>query len=436
MSVKSIIRYLTIVFILITVINAASLTPLDSAKYLIREDENLKAIPILNRLIEKDTTQFEPYYYLGICYQTLYSHSKACYYFRKGLKINPDNIKCLMSLGNSYAKIKLYNQAAEQYISVLQLNNNHTSAKLKLGKVYLEQDNYFKASEIFRTLLDITELNNIALVKLGLCAFKMGKYSTAIKYLKEAYLDEPENYRALYLLIRSYYKSGNYKYALKLTEIGLKQYPDQPFLLHSKATILFNQKMFKAAIPIYTMLINIKNNPDYKDYQKLGICYYYENRLKLADLKLRESYQKDSSQALTSYYLGVTNQELNNIEIAAKYLNRSLKLSTPSFLGEIYYHLASLDVRQKNFSKALENYKFAIKYSPQKPEIYYYIASIYDKHLAKKDTAIQYYQKYLDSPGKQNRIDVLENYAKLRIQQITENAFLNDKEKFREMTSE
>ena len=289
--------------ILAFTVNCRCTTPIDSTEVLIKEYKFLEAIPILTELTKEDTTNIDNYYYLGKCYQNLSDHSRACYYFRQGLKIDPLNQKCLSSLGASYIKVKLYDQAIQQYLKLLQLDKNNTSAKLKLGKIYIEQDNYFAAGNIFRELSEIPVLNNVALVRLGFCAFQMENYSQAINYLKEAYKNDPDNFRTLYLLIRSYYKSGNYKYALVLTERGLKVYPDQTFLLHSKATILFNSKLFKKAIPVYTKLIELKNNPDFQDYQKLGICYYYENKLKLADLKLRESYKKDSSNALTSYYI-------------------------------------------------------------------------------------------------------------------------------------
>ena len=425
-----------IIYILAFTANSRCTTPIDSVEVLIREDKFLEAVPILTRLAKKDTTNFDNYYYLGKCYQNLSDHSRACYYFQQGLRIDPLNQRCLSSLGASYTKVKLYDQAIQQYLKLLQLDKNNTSAKLQLGKIYIKQDNYFAASNIFRELSEIPVLHNVALVNLGFCAFQVENYSRAINYLKEAYKNDPDNFRTLYLLIRSYYKSGNYKYALVLAERGLKVYPDQTFLLHSKATILFNLKLFKKAIPVYTKLIELKNNPDFQDYQKLGICYYYENKLKLADLKLRESYKKDSSNALTSYYLGVTNLELNNFESASKYLEKTINLSAPSFLGDTYFYLASVNSREQNFSEAIANYKRALQFSPESPEIYYYLASLYDKHLGLKDTALIYYRKYVNSPGKKDKIDVMGNYAELRIQQIIENAFLHDKEKFNEMTSE
>ena len=75
--------------------------------------------------------------------------------------------------------------------------------------------------------------------------------------------------------------------------------------------------------------------------------------------------------------------------------------------------------QQKDYSEALKFYQDALREKPDKNEIVFYLAAVYDHYYRDKSVAINYYKKFLSSA--KTKIDTnLLKYAKSRIDVLIE----------------
>lgn len=412
------------ILILISILNAQTTIP-DSVETLINEGKYLKSVSLLESHIKSDKKNYPFYYTLGKINQTLYLHAEASKSFLTLLKYEPDNIKCHLALGNSYMALKRFSLAKEHFNFVLETDSSNIAAKLNLAKIYESENDFISASEIYRQLLQISSMEDIALFKLGQCAFNLEKYEIARKYLEEVCKNNPENLQAHILLGRIYYNIKDYKHAKKIFKFELTKYPERLDLNLFYAAIIFNLKEYKEAIPYYTKVINAGKGT-FKEYQKLGMCYYYIDRPKYADLMLMKSFNKDSTKGLTTYFLGLTNMELSRFDKAEEFLSKTIVQSTPSYFSEIYIRLAMTMESQQRYDESFDYYQAALILDPNAPEIKYYIAVLHDKYFDDDNLTIQYYEDFITDENEGD--EKMVGYAEYRIQEIKERIFLTKNE--------
>lgn len=104
-----------------------------------------------------------------------------------------------------------------------------------------------------------------------------------------------------------------------------------------------------------------------------------------------------------------------------KFLSRTLeKKERDSIVLEttkLHYNLGNFYFRNKEYTKAADEYKKALAYQPTDPDANYNLAVVYDECLNNRLLAIEYYKKYLRlSPGAMDYKKIEERVVDLELQ--------------------
>ncbi|MEZ4743438.1 MAG: hypothetical protein R3B45_13500 [Bdellovibrionota bacterium] len=67
--------------------------------------------------------------------------SKASYYFKEALKVDPNDIAVRMNLGILYLKYRRINEAGIQFERVLAVTPDNNDAKLHMATIYMAENN-------------------------------------------------------------------------------------------------------------------------------------------------------------------------------------------------------------------------------------------------------------------------------------------------------
>lgn len=123
-----------------------------------------KAIVILNKKIESDTTNSKLYYYRAI----------------------------------AYSNLKEYDNAKTDLDKSIKYGDNNVSAYMELGKIYYAKRNFEKAHDYFLGA-NLLDSNNESDYYLALCCFSLELYEKAISYCKISLTKYPLDIKSYFL---------------------------------------------------------------------------------------------------------------------------------------------------------------------------------------------------------------------------------------------
>ncbi|OHD63411.1 MAG: hypothetical protein A2096_16360 [Spirochaetes bacterium GWF1_41_5] len=260
-----------------------------------------QAIKIYNSLLEKDTQDPEPYFYLGVSY------------IAKGL---PDTAKKYLdhildkALNNTIiTDYMVYSRLAEIYSKKNDLDNalktlflmktikpQDAETLFKLGVIYFDRELYEKAIENFTECLNIDRAYHKADLYLGLSNFHKLKYKEALPHLLLAQekLSGPETSKVPFYLGLIYAKSGNNKDALKYFQTALKEGFSQWQCYKGIGDALMQQAENQKAIEAYNSAIAAADFKDAKGDDiadlryNLGSLYSRSGNIKSAFIHWKE----------------------------------------------------------------------------------------------------------------------------------------------------
>ncbi len=387
-------------------------------------------IPMLNQIAASDSTNYYWYYRLGTAYQNLFRFDESKALLEKANKLSPDNPKILFSLAYTLKALGLNNEAKAAYKNILEVEPQNVSALNELGILEINSGSYKTASNIYQGLIDKNSTNSYLYKQLGICQFKMNALADAAQNFETVSKINPNDISNYIRLGQIYFKLKNIDTALTLINKGLNLSRMNLELNRLKADILFGQKDFVGAVKHFLNTI-VAGDTSALTYQKLGLSYYFvatsggypteEGKCRKLDegiKALKSSLEKDSSQVLTSFYIGICYKEKSEIDSAIFYLNKSIRLAFPNYISDIYTHLGLCYDKNKGYIQAIQSFKQAYEYNSAKKNILYYLASDYDKFYNDKSTAYYYYKKFVSEAVNPDK-NLIE-FAKDRIDKLRE----------------
>jgi len=392
--------------------------------YWIDNGNYLKAIDLLETMTKENPESAESYLKLGKIFTSLKMHDKSLGYFKTVIELDSTNIQAQILLGNAFMNSDRYYDAVIQFTQILKHNPENIKVKNLLAELYFKNDKYSEAKRMYEQLAEFPLLKNNALVNIGMCELRLGNLEEALNILEKAYQENPLNFGTVLLLNRAYVTANLYTSSENLLEFELKKYPLEQRLLKEYANALFQLQKFDKAREIYNKL---QDDPTEKwfRYQKLGMCHYYLDKPKYAELYLKQSFAQDSTNFITTYYYALAKVELEKYEEADKMMSKTIGLSTPSFLPEAYMRKAICHEKLENYNDALDNYQMAAEYAPERKDIHYYIATLIDMYFKNPDLAIQKYKSFLKN--QKGADPAMINYAEMRLDKLEEEKLFSQK---------
>lgn len=375
------------------------------------------AIPLLNQLIDKDSTNSQLHFRLGKAYQNLNQNKQAIENYQKAYQLNSKSIPTLINLGNCLFSMGNYPAARNTLQKILKIDSTNYQGSLLLAKTYTILGSYNKSLNIYERLIVKDSLNTYLHKQIGSVKNKMQNYLGSLaSYLKAYELNETDLSVILHIM-QKFYEMAAYEQALAFANNGLNTFPNNHLILKKKAQCLIGLEWYENALNIFEDL-NERNKLKLSDYKQFGICYMQTRQYKKA-INWLEKYNKTlEKDPMINFYLGVCYSRLNDSEKGIKFLEDALFYVTPSIKASMHLHLAKAYNKNRQFEKSVKEYLKNIELDDSNPETLYEIASTYEEFGDNKSKALKYYSKYIqqtsDIGGERYE------YAKSRILYIKE----------------
>jgi tetratricopeptide (TPR) repeat protein len=335
---------------------------------------------------------------LGRAYSELSRYDSALYFYQLSLKTDSNNLRKLSATGQTLSALGRYNEAIRIYRTIFQRDSSSLKSRLQLANLYLVLDRFNEAKEHYEYLSDLDSSNYFYFKQLGRCYQELGDTNLAIdRYLKAHNLNGYD-LAVVSRLINLYLQKRDFDNGITLANEGLAIDAINTDLRKQRAYLYYLTGQYNLAIQDFSRVATAGDSSKFT-LKYHGLCYYEEKFYREACMDLYKAYIKDTLDAETCFFLGLSCRWSGEEEEGVKYLNKTIHLLNPDprQISRIYIELAGVYQVLHLFDKTLESYQKALEYSRNKDIIYFRIAQVYEENLKNKKMAIEYYQKFLDT---------------------------------------
>jgi len=307
----------------------------------LREGQPAKSISALDKALS--LSEEAPYFIArGSAEFALGNYSDAGKDYQKALRIEPANSEALVGLG-SVADIEGDSQTAEaKFREAIKLDPLNQEAFYNLGLVLFKNGDFDQAETSFQSTLSGDVGFVPARIALGELYLKKKDYAQAERMLKATVLIDPRDPRAWILLSKLYKKQDRIPEMLAILVEGQKQTSGD------------------------------------KDIVALSGFLTYQNGQKPEGIStLEELNKREADFVLVKDYLSWIYIEEGMLPEAEKVIQSGLQLDQGN--PRLYNNYGVLLEKQKNFSKAADQYQRALELDPQMKEAKVNLTRIKDK---------------------------------------------------------
>jgi len=392
--------------------------------------------PLVVKILEDkkangEELSFDQRFNLAIAYQRLVNHSKAIKILVDLSREKSDDVAVLFAMGESFRALGSKRTAAGVYKEVIEKDSSNIVARIELAKLLIEMKKYNDAKDIYKYLITRDSGNPYYLRQYGYILHKLGENAEAEKFLRKALEVNNTDAKAALWLAKIFYDEEKYEEAFEVLKESTKYNSFNLPLNKLAAEVLFKMKKYYSAATQYQNVIIIGDSGS-AIYQKLGLSLYSsiaardsidenekEDKLLEAIEAFEKSLQKEeTANPLTLTYLGFCYKSLKRYEEGIEYLNKALNAMTPEYIDKVYKNLGASYELSDKLPEAIKAYNKSLKYSGEKTDIIFRLATLYDRYYADKSVALAHYKKYLKlSGGEENEMT---KYAEQRIEKLKE----------------
>lgn len=342
-----------------------------------------KAVKLLLQLLS-ETDQFpEALLYLGRSYHCLEQYYEAIHYMRLYLKQDRESGAACFFIGRSYLALDKPEKAFLFLSRASQLIGENAALYSMLGTCYLKMRAFSKALESFEKAVHLEPQNikvyqayiNSLLVQ-GIRLFHKADYEMSrqiFEFLQENM--EEQFFPQLYLAL-IYKNRQEYKKALYHLNQALAYNPDDRFLLYQRIFLLSQLGMQQE------LQVQIKQCPELKKEDReliqdpvlssilLAITSFKNGKFTRAIHYAKKWVREYKPDAEAFIILGQSYKELDNLEVAERYLLRAQKIQPDS--RPIHYALIGVYWEMEEYEKILGQLRRIEKNEADNPHLGYY----------------------------------------------------------------
>lgn len=434
-------KKLFLIIILIFAWNAATYAQ-ESDNYIkselfLAKQEYQKAHQIINDILIKDTSDHRAHFIKGKIYQSQYKLKEALSCYNLALKFDNKNSEYLNSLGNIWSLLDNNENAIDCLKKSVLIDSTNISAHLLLGKLQMEENQFADAVNTYQHLIGIDSSNFIYYRNKGICLSRVNEDSKALDTFSEALSLNPEDINSSLYSALVYNKNKYTDSALAVINRAIRFNPKNVKLNRLAADLCFQKQMYMEAIAHYSFAF-ASGDSTFLVCNRLGISYYHyassfsKNNKTTRDQKLTEAFTYlkkaeyyEPEDYSTALYIGLYYKDMEDYANAEAYLKMTLEFMIPEYIDDVYLYYGQVLSARDNPDLAINVYNKALEFNPDKPIAFYYLAGVYDLQKKDTDTALKYYKLFTENyEGKDAK---LIEFAKGRIEKITESNFFNMK---------
>jgi len=309
---------------------------------LISNGNYAEAIPILNTLLNADSTIHEAWFLRGVAryYQNDLVGSQKD--FGKCLSINPLFSQAYQYTAMVFEQMGKHPEAIESIKKAIELRPNSAQYLFTHGVILFQQEKYSDALVAFNHVIRVDERIPDAWLNRGTTRLML---SDSIGALNDY-----------------------------TTAINLNPFSAMPYV--RRGALYAQQKNYSIAIQDLNQAIAI-DSMHAQAYFTRALVYYYQKELNQALTDLNKVLQIESRNTLALFNRAIINYEIGNAEAAIDDLTRLSSIIPTNVL--VHYYLASIRFERGYLPTALENINKAIEIFPQFANAYLLRAEIKTK---------------------------------------------------------
>jgi len=353
------------------------------------------AFELANNIIKEDSLNSIAYYFKGKSLIGKYKYFDALKSFEKANLLDSANRMIEIKLAETYGLIGKDESAIQIYYNQYLRDTNNIGPIVNLANVFRKSREYGSAIHYYQKATFIDPENFYYYKQQGYCASKINMNVPAMYAYESAIMFNPYDLGTYQQLANLYNSERYFTDAISTCNKGLKNYPDDIQLLKIKAYANYLKRDFDSSIVQFNYLLE-NGDTTYFNLKYRGFSYFEKKEFVNAIQDLVYANEINSDDPELCFYLGSALSRSNQNKEGIDYLNKSLKLLSPSpnELSNIYSEMANAYLNQKRYKESLDQLKLAYR-NNAKPILSFKMGQLYDYYLDNKKLAIDCYEGYL-----------------------------------------
>ena len=345
-----------------------------------------RAVNLLDRAIELDTTSADPYFAKGLLLLNLKRQPEAEQAIRAGLVRAPESAVGHYHLGRVLLDAGKKEEAAASLERAIAVNAAFEPAYLALASIYESQQAQDRAVAVLRKYLQNVNPRNRE-IRHQLVRLYVAKkdYLGARKELNDLLAEDPSDIDAQLRLALVYGEEKEYAKAIDQLNQVLKARPTELKIRDYLGFLYEESKDTKKAIETYTF--NVQLEPSYfEGHLHLGVLYYRLKQFPEAITHLTQALTINPKQPEAHIVLGLTYMQKDQFDDAAKALEDGINQNPKS--ADLYFNLGTVYDKLSRFDDVERAMETAIKLDPHHADALNYLGYSYAERGIKIDQAL------------------------------------------------
>ncbi len=350
--------------------------------------------------------------------QNLNFDKKATFFIEKALLLDSTKIDYLNFYANNLAEVGRIKEAISLFNRILQKMPNNFYALDKLYQLYIKERQFSKANTRLEALTRMFPSNPHYLRQMAFCYTKQkGGGGFAMGYYQKAYELDSSDVISIRQLSNFYLRASKYPECIRIAERGVLMDSTISEFYRLQGMAYFAKNHNFRALPNFLKAIQYGDST-LEIVKSTGIAYYLIKKYKEADVFLSAAYTEDSTDYMTTLYLGRNYFGLEAYDLSIDFYKKTYHLMMPNnyllnnFYGDMAISLAANNMHQE----ALEYYEKRFQlFGYLRDADYYAMALSYDK-LQNNKKAIEFFEiyvtnvkKYMENPYENEQFVYAEN---------------------------
>lgn len=364
-----------------------------------------------------DSLSGQAYYILGRSYQELHQHGRAIRSFESALEGGVEPSRGLPRLAASYTALGRLDRAKMLIKEAIAHTETARVARLRLqlSKIYEKQRKWQRAGEIYRRRLAADSANLSVRRRLAHVLVKQGQTAEAIPQYRRIYRGRPQDTRTAHALSRLLLETEAYTQTLHVTKKALTRDSTHAGLWRNRADAAFNLDSLALAERAYKRTLQ-HGDTSTTGLLRLGIVRVGRGKHHASLAPLRTAHRRDTTRAATHFYLGAALRGVGQPQKALTHFDRAAKYASEGILIDALTQAARTHDARNQLTEALHDYRTALRLRPDRADLYFRMATLYDSYYEDKSVAARYYRLFLQrSPAENTKLHA---YAHRRLKQL------------------
>jgi len=298
---------------------------------------------------------------------------------------------------------------------VLEAQPHDQATRQALAEVYRRSRQWADAKEQYTRLIRRDSSNGKWWARLAKCEIELGEIRSAITHFSEAHQLLPQSADIALTLSRFYRATAQTASARRVVDTTLAHRPGDSRLWRRRADLAFEQNHRERARRAYERAI-ATGDSSATAYRRIGMIDVEMRRYERALNPLRQSYRKDSTNTRTTLYLGISYLRTDSLRRASTYLQRTIDMEANGPITEALIQRGNVSNQRHEVRAAVRAYKTALRLRPDRTDVYFQLANVYDENYREKETAARYYRRFLRVSDSTQR--GLRSYARDRLETL------------------